>query len=403
MNPAQACTPRPQRDTSDWINYVADSVANPDTMGQELFWLLFHFEGFFKTDAWCSPQTGDLTRATGWSENTLAKWLDVAEAEGWFERVFTKDANGHPTNRIGFVARRRLNPALAVATDETFDQVLEAMRDGLKRRRTKARTIPIAQATRASRPERGPQSLGGAAPKVWGARGPAHIGSARASLSFSKGSHLDKQEPPQRQRPDLPTKAVLPVKPPEPPPPAAAPGPAQVEELTPGQREFLAWLSPAARATFEALPQAKRFEALGWHRKGFDGCVARDQAAKWAPPPPSPPPPPPAATTEELIERIAEPGAPGSWIPRLADALARDLKDPKFCREHERIASLIFQGKLPPGDVCNAYRQAMKPTIVNRGAKFWKAVQGLTGLTAEKLKADVPRTTWAATASGRRC
>jgi hypothetical protein len=173
-------------------------------------------------------------------------------------------------------------------------------------------------------------------------------------------------------------------------PQAPAAGNAQagaVEVLTAGQRAFLASLSPEQRAGFNALPAARRAEYLAPHGRGYDRVIGADQAAKLSPRRPVELPPLPA-TVEELIEQL--PGAPRSWPHQAAQALAQTFgtrKDEQLWGEFHKIAELVAAGRIDPGPVRNAYRQAMAAGIKKPGAKFWSAFKGLTGLDEGDLKA----------------
>jgi hypothetical protein len=46
----------------------------------------------------------------------------------------------------------------------------------------------------------------------------------------------------------------------------------------------------------------------------------------------------------------------------------------------------VWARTIDPGPVIDAYGQAMRPGIENRGAKFWAAFQCLTRLDTHKLR-----------------
>ena len=162
-----------------------------------------------------------------------------------------------------------------------------------------------------------------------------------------------------------------------------------VEVLTAGQRAFLASLGPEQRAGFDALPADRRAEYLAPHGRGYDRVIGADQASKLSPRKPVELPPIPA-TLEDLIEQL--PGSPRSWPQQAAQALALTFgsrKDEQLWGEFHKIAELVAAGRIDPGPVRNAYRQAMAPGIKKPGAKFWAAFQGLTGLDEGDLKAMI--------------
>jgi hypothetical protein len=79
------------------------------------------------------------------------------------------------------------------------------------------------------------------------------------------------------------------------------------------------------------------------------------------------------ASTAELWERL--PGGPPGWVQHAANDLARDFADQKFRPAFEGLAKAVWEGKIDPAKVLDAYRQAMKPEIKKRGALFNTALK----------------------------
>ena len=156
---------------------------------------------------------------------------------------------------------------------------------------------------------------------------------------------------------------------------AAPPSPPASSSLSPGQRAFLAALTPPQRARFESLPAADRERMLAPHRPGFDRVCAREAARKLAPPPDAAPPPPPV-TTAALLERL--PGGPAHWPQLAAEALARDFGTPsdrKLWPAFLQVTTAVCAGQFPAAALLDAYRQGMNPQSKNRGAVFNTVLQ----------------------------
>jgi hypothetical protein len=187
--------------------------------------------------------------------------------------------------------------------------------------------------------------------------------------------------------------AIVPAHVAEPPSAAARPTDqaGAAEALTAGQRAFLASLSPEQRAGFDAATPGKRAALLKPHEKGFDPIIRQFQERSRELPAAAPPAPPPLPVTlEELIEQL--PGSPRDWPQRAAQGMAVTFgtrKDEQLWGEFHKIAELVAAGRIDPGPVLNALRQAMAPWIKKPGAKFWAAFKGLTGLDEGDLKAMI--------------
>ena len=162
-----------------------------------------------------------------------------------------------------------------------------------------------------------------------------------------------------------------------------------VEVPTAGQIAFLASLSPEQRAGFDAATPGKRAALLKPHERGFDRLIRDFQERSGELPSAAPPAPPPIpATLEELIEQL--PGSPRDWPQQAAQAMAMTFgtrKDEQLWGEFNKITELVAAGRIDPGHVLNALHQALAPGIRIRGAKFWAAFKGLTGLDESDLKA----------------
>jgi len=152
-----------------------------------------------------------------------------------------------------------------------------------------------------------------------------------------------------------------------------------------GEREFLAGLTEEQLAKFNRLSVAERRDWLKPHAHGLDPVIAKEQKKRLgaAKRPDAAAPVPPLMTTVELIARL--PGGPAPWVQVCAERFSRDFRDQKFWRQFLRVANAVWLGTLDAKEVLNAYRQAMKPHIMNRGAKFWAALRGLAGIDAMAL------------------
>lgn len=124
-----------------------------------------------------------------------------------------------------------------------------------------------------------------------------------------------------------------------------------------------------------------------WERLAeHDPVIARELATRKAARD-SPPPPVIPASTRELLEKL--PGSPPDWHSHAAQALCQEFgseQDRKLWSQFDGIAWSIASGKINVRHAVSAYDQAMKPGIQKRGAKFWAALQGLTGLNSEELR-----------------
>jgi hypothetical protein len=219
---------------------------------------------------------------------------------------------------------------------------------------------------------------------------PATTAAVPASMSAAAGgTALVEPEPAA-----APIALVEPIAPVE-PEPAAAPMPEPAAEvlgdqaaaLTAGQREFLDSLADEQRAALLAMTPAKRSTLLEPHRAGFDPAVRGFQVRSELRCRPAAPLPIFPPTTAEVLKQL--PGAPHDWTQKAAECLARDFgekKDRQLWGEFWKIAEAVRLSRLAAADVLNAYDQAMRPGIKNRGAKFWKALRCLTGIDPESLR-----------------
>ena len=358
--------------------------------------MLLILEAFWGDKTYCWPSNETLAKKFGCSVSRARQILYEMEDLGYIYLLPADDRKPHG-ERAGIFAHSRLNPDRPVEDRPPPPEAIERL-----------------WAARA-------KSLGAGGPPC---RDPAKplVGIPTPSKEYSLSLNQMHSEPrdtslDQRQRKDPPEPEPLPavlaqetpvaVHPPiDPAPiaatdvpelpaatPPAAPEPTDqagdVEVLTAGQRAFLASLGPEQRAGFDALPADRRAEYLAPHGRGYDRVIGADQASKLSPRKPVELPPIPA-TLEDLIEQL--PGSPRSWPQQAAQALALTFgsrKDEQLWGEFHKIAELVAAGRIDPGPVRNAYRQAMAPGIKKPGAKFWAAFQGLTGLDEGDLKAMI--------------
>jgi hypothetical protein len=164
----------------------------------------------------------------------------------------------------------------------------------------------------------------------------------------------------------------------------------KVEKLTEGQIAFIASLPEACEAVFLRMTKARQAQTLAPHAAGIDEHCRRIQLhdrSILAPRPPEPPPRPMPETVEELLGQLR--GSPWDWWKAAACALMEDFgeaRDRKLWGEFHQIAQVVAWGRADAEHLVSAYRQAMKPGIRVRGAKFWAAWQELTGLDSDGLK-----------------
>jgi hypothetical protein len=62
-------------------------------------------------------------------------------------------------------------------------------------------------------------------------------------------------------------------------------------------------------------------------------------------------------------------------------------KDQAFWGQLHNIILGLQDGQIDPEHVVSAYQQSRKPGIKNRGAKFWAAIQFLSGLNGSDIAA----------------
>jgi hypothetical protein len=290
------------------------------------------------------------------------------EAAGFITRVPVDDGNPR-AGRLGIVAHSRLDPHRPAVQRPPSPEDKDRLKG---RRMAEENFLPPRKKT--SYPPR---------KKTSGTRNKESLSLKKDELEESGGS-LD-----QRQRKDNPTLTASPVVP-APESPAAAPAPAKVpalvatelpraEALTPGQEAFLATLDAGQRAKFDSLNVAKRTALLKPHAVAFVPEIAGFQIRTELPAiRPVEDIPSLPRTMAELLEQL--PGKPRAWASQAAELLAQGLEDRRFWGEFHKIAEEIRAGTIDPAPAINAYHQAMKPKIVKRGAKFWAAFKGLTGL-----------------------
>jgi Helix-turn-helix domain len=368
--------------------------------------MLLILEAFWADKSYCWPSNETLAKKFGCSVSRARQILYEMEDLGYIYLLPADPTKPHG-ERAGIFAHRRLNPDRPVEDRPPPPEAIDRL-----------------WAARA-------RSLGAGVPPCRNSdnppcRDPAKplVGIPTPSKEYSLSLNQTHSEPgvallDQRQRKDPPEPEPLPavlalettaaVHPPinsapiaaadvpelpaEPSQAAAEPtAPAgAVEALTAGQIAFLESLSPEQRAGFDAASPGKRAALLKPHEKGFDPHIRAFQERSGELPAAAPPAPPAIpATLEELIEQL--PGSPRDWPQQTAQAMAMTFgrrKDEQLWGEFNKIAELVAAGRIDPGAVLNAYRQAMAPGIKKPGAKFWAALKGLTGLDEGDLKAMI--------------
>jgi hypothetical protein len=148
------------------------------------------------------------------------------------------------------------------------------------------------------------------------------------------------------------------------------------QDLTPGQRDFLAGLDADRRARFDRLGPGRRSQLLAGFRFGPDRIAEEEAYRSLSAPPPASIPPP--ASTREMIERL--PGGDPALVPSAAEALCRDFgaaRDRQLWPALRSLTEQVWRRELPAEDVLDAYRQAMGPGARVRGAVFTKALRNL--------------------------
>jgi len=313
-------------------------------------------------DTWPSNATlADRYDCTPRQARTIIREM---EAAGFITRVPFDDGNPR-AGRLGIVAHSRLDPNRPAVQRPPSPEDKDRLKG---RRMAEENFLPPGKKT---------------SPGGWeeNFRNPNE-----ESLSLKKdepekaGGSLD-----QRQRKDNPTRTAGPVVITPEIPALAAAAPPRAEALTPGQLGFLMRLDADQRSLFDALTPGKRADLLKPHEKGFVADILDFQIRtelKTVKPIAALPPIP--ATMAELLAQL--PGKPRAWASQAAELLAQDLEDRRFWGEFNKITEEVRAGTIDPAPAIDAYHQAMKPKIVKRGAKFWAAFKGLTGLNACDLK-----------------
>ena len=164
MNSAAAR--RPATRPEGWTHYIRDDFFDDQAVNQNLECLLLRFERLYKERPSFEASTEELLGMTGWSKNTLAITIKRGEELGWFKRAFISSQTGKPTGRVGFVALRRPTNR-PVATPETFEQVVDAMKAAAGRRKGRPRTLPFSPDRSPIFGERATQNSGTVVPKNW--------------------------------------------------------------------------------------------------------------------------------------------------------------------------------------------------------------------------------------------
>jgi hypothetical protein len=350
-----------------------------------------------RDDCFSFPGNAELTGRCKLTTPGLLNILDRLEAKGCIQVVMK--TSGRP-GRLGFILLRRADPGRPVF-DPGRDDPDRAVAGLCHRRGIPLPAYRIGRAMgQVSLPTMGQVSL----PTM----GQVSLPQSETSLSSSRGisNQTTESSDPfgsderQRQRPEGPppvptppcTPSPAPAPAPTPPctPTAADATPPEAPALTEGQRRAVAALSDAQRAIFDVLPEKKRAAFLAPHAAAFDPHMLKVQLADsgFRAPKPVTPPPPPPADTAELIRGL--PGSDPSWPQMAAEDLARKFgtdKDRGLWGQFQAIMLGVAAGRIDPGHVTNALGQAMRPGIENRGAKFWAAFKGLSGLDEHDLKA----------------
>jgi hypothetical protein len=100
--------------------------------------LLLRLESLSRNHPWCFPGNDYLARVLGKKFRAVHASLDELETKAWILRVYRDKSK---RKRAGIVMRRRIDPLMPVATDETLDRVLFEVLDGRKLPSDKCRRV----------------------------------------------------------------------------------------------------------------------------------------------------------------------------------------------------------------------------------------------------------------------
>lgn len=255
---AAARRPAPSR---PWTHYVNDHFFDRPDLDPGLERLAFRLERLARDRAWCVTSNDELMDQLGCSHNTLASLLNRGESLGWFRRVLVPGSHGRATGRLAIVLFVRPTDR-AVATPETFDQVVDLIRAEIRRGSPPGRaprTLPFPAPIPRESASDGPQNLGTTAPKNWEPSVPKNWGPSSYSKEGITGQETETTTTAMHGA-SVPTvsgsSSSVSDSTPEPdttgPPDAGLPGEVTVPQATAAETSMHLTLPPPAPA--EALP-----------------------------------------------------------------------------------------------------------------------------------------------------
>lgn len=187
---AAARRPAPSR---PWTHYVNDHFFDRPDLDPGLERLAFRLERLARDKAWCVTSNDELMEQLGCSHNTLAGLLSRGESLGWFRRVLVPGRHGRATGRLAIVLFVRPTDR-AVATPETFDQVVDLIRAENRRGSPTGRaprTLPFPAPIPRESANAGPQDLGTTDPRNWGPPVPKNWGPSPYSKEGITGQETE--------------------------------------------------------------------------------------------------------------------------------------------------------------------------------------------------------------------
>ena len=411
--------PQPTRPTTSSVW----NVVSPETsilaaldLSPRVLKLVLFLETLWRLKAYCWPSQEKLAKLLKVSVGTVPDILRAAKNEGAIHVIMNRTQKGQVVKRVGIIALRRLSNG-PVATAETLASVEAEMRTERERR---SKTFRLDQMPLFDQRKHQPAVSEPASERL--AKSPTYpnkvVSLKKDDLEDDEFARENGDEDfPERNDQTIPSPIALPG--PRPmlrlPAPAITPEPEapQAASVLPDvdvKAMLWSWaaqhVAPAPRPAMPKIeaglpskplsvipPRPRRYrcpetplaelERLAESDPIIAAELARRRAAQasaGAPPPAVP------RSTRELLEKL--PGSPPDWQTAAAEALVQDFgseADRKLWSQLDKIAWLVWQRRIPVAPVLNAYDQAMRPEIRNRGAKFWAAFQGLTGLNAEAI------------------